>query len=311
MGIGATKKENLGCILHYEAGPTYSLYMGIIFDGEEQLGFAASIIEAAIMTTPALSPAEFITEFNKEEALLCARLSRLAYKDYAIVQTELPKCGHHLKAEMQIYDRGSDTNGFIASDDNSVYVAFRGTSSFTDLMTDVRVGRRKHMDGNSGPLAHRGFVTALNTVYNSVEAKIKPLLGKKALYVTGHSLGGALATLTAYRLSHRKLAKPIQYVYGCPPVGAESVMRDHFKKLNSSTITILDDKISTGFILLLKCYNVYKPETVKFLPEAGSDLFLHHSIKLYIEQLEKLLNKQLWQGEDTQQEHHCTNYIDN
>ena len=289
VGTGAKKKQNLDSIRESEDGPTYSLYMGVIFDGEEQLGFAASAIEAAIVTTPALPPASFITDFNREEALLCAKLSQLAYKEYAVVQKELPKHKQHLKAEMEIYDRGSDTNGFIASDDKSVYVAFRGTSSFTDLMTDIRIGSRKCMDDKSGPLGHRRFVSALNTVYDSVEAKIKLLLGKKALYVTGHSLGGALATLTTYRLSHRKLAKPIQYVYGCPPVGAKAVMCDYFKKLNSSTITILDDRISTGCILALGWYDLLKPETVKFLPEAGDDLILHHSIKMYIEQLEKLM----------------------
>ena len=64
-------------------------------------------------------------------------MSLLAYQPYSTVQAELQK-KFNLKAVMQIYDSHTDTNGFIASDDNSVVVAFRGTESFTNLLTDLR-----------------------------------------------------------------------------------------------------------------------------------------------------------------------------
>ena len=86
---------------------------------------AASTIEATISTTPAVTPPECSPDFKKDEALLYAQLSQLAYQPYSEVIQELPK--YNLVAEMEIYDQSTDTNGFIASDDTSVVVVFRGT----------------------------------------------------------------------------------------------------------------------------------------------------------------------------------------
>ena len=100
-----------------------------------------------------------------------------------------------------------------------------------------------------------------------------------------------MATLTTYRLVNKYgIRFPIkQYVYGCPPVGEKSAMRG-FKKLNSNTITILDDPISTGFTVKAgsKLFGLFKPETVKFLPEVGKDPITNHGIKQYIAKLKKL-----------------------
>ena len=105
--------------------------MGAIFDDSSsasayvQIGIAASTIAAVISVTPAVPPPKFIPDFDRNKALRHAKLSQLAYQPYSEVTQELPK--YNLVAEMRIYDQSSNTNGFIASDDNSVVVAFRGT----------------------------------------------------------------------------------------------------------------------------------------------------------------------------------------
>ena len=257
------------------------LYLGIIFDDTTQLGFASSAIEAAISATPALPPAIFEPAFDKTEALRYAKLSQLAYQPYSEVQKELSK--YNLTAEMQIYDASTDTNGFVACDDVSIVVAFRGTKSFANFLTDARF-IRKRIDSNGHLFAHKGFVTALEAVYASIEDKIRPYIGKKAFYITGHSLGGALATLTTYRISHKfSNALPIQYVYGCPPVG-DINLANYFEGMDSNTITIQNDPVSSGAMISGGAWvGLYKPVEVKFLPQAAS-----HGIADYIEQLEKL-----------------------
>ena len=96
--------------------------MGAIFDWNgssyAQIGMAASTIEAAVSATPALPPAIFEPDYDKDEALRYAKLSQLAYQPYSTVQQQLPN--YNLVAEMQIYDSKTDTNGFIASDEVSV-----------------------------------------------------------------------------------------------------------------------------------------------------------------------------------------------
>ena len=249
-----------------------------------QYGFAAYTIEAAVSATPALPPAIFEPDFDKNKALGYARLSQFAYQPYSEVQTELPN--YNLVAVMQIFDSSTDTNGFIASNDTTVVVAFRGTKSFTNFLTDAKF-IRKRIDSDGQSFAHRGFVTALEAVYASIENKIKPDIGEKELYITGHSLGGALATLTTYRISRKyDIAQPIQYVYGCPPVG-DINLANYFRGMDSNTITIQNDPISSGKLISAGAWaGLYKPFEVKFLPKTAG-----HGIADYIKQLEDLKEK--------------------
>ena len=283
VGTGQSGTTKLNYITETAEGPTNTLYLGVIFDDKTQLGFAASTVEATISATPALPPATFEPDFDKTEALRYAKLSELAYEPYSTVQAELHK--FNLKAVMQIHDSSTDTNGFIASDDVSVVVAFCGTNikSLSNILTDLRF-TRKHVDSDGASLAHGGFVDALNTVYASIENALQPYIGKKKLYITGHSLGGALATLASYRISlHYDRAQPIQYVYGCPPVGDNNLAK-YFMGMDTNTITIQNDPVSSGFLISLGPWGgLYKPYEVKFLPQAAG-----HGIADYIQQLKQL-----------------------
>ena len=130
-----------------------------------------------------------------------------------------------------------------------------------------------------------GFVKAIDAVYTSIEEKLEPhLSGQKQLFITGHSLGAALASLLSYRLSlDHPTSQPNVYVFGCPPVGDEKFSKS-FKGSHSNVITIEGDPVSTGEIVALgKDFGFYKPVEVKYLPGKGG-----HPIVGYIEQLEKL-----------------------
>ena len=214
--------------------------------------------------------------------LRCAKLSDLAYEEYHVVLEKLPEYG--LQAEMEIHNKDTDTEGFIASDSSSIVVAFRGTKSFEDVITDLRF--KAVPIGPGLPLAHDGFVKAIDAVYTSIEEKLKPhLSGKKQLFITGHSLGAALASLLSYRLSlDHPTCQPNVYVFGCPPTGDETFAKS-FKGSLSNVITIDGDPVSTGDLISLgKDFDLHKPVEVKYLPGKGG-----HPIVGYIEQLEKLV----------------------
>lgn len=279
------KTTNLNYIKEYAEGPLDTLYLGVIFDDKVQLGLAAATIEAAISATPAIPPPPFKPDFDKNQALRYAKLSQLAYQPYSEVQKQLPT--FKLVAQLQIFDKGTDTHGFIASDDESVVVAMRGTKSITNLITDIKFVR-KRIDSNGQAFASRGFVNALETVYDAIKSKLEPDIGKKEIFVTGHSLGGALATLISYRISRqRDDAQPVQYVYGCPPTG-DITLSTYFKGMDSNTITIQNDPISSGKLVSLGAWaGLYKPVDVKFLPKAAG-----HGIADYIKQLEELRESQ-------------------
>ena len=267
-------------------------YLGVIFDyngeGYLQLGYADTTIEAVISQASELPPVDFKVNFDKEEALKFANLSNLAYEDYLVVQQQLPTYG--LKAAMEI-NKGSlfmNTVGFIASNDTSVVVAFRGTASFRNFLTDL-LFKKSAISSDSPVEAASGFISALDLVYQKVIDFLKAHLGGKKLYLTGHSLGAALASILGYRLAHVETSvcysTPIQYVYGCPPVG-DHHFANSFNADFSSTITFKDDPVSSGILIkFLKCKGFFKPNDVKYLPESGS-----HHITTYIDQLKKLLS---------------------
>ena len=107
---------------------------------------------------------------------------------------------------------------------DATILAFRGTESdvrddwstdFTHELIDLQ-GAGTETDGH----VHKGFTNALDLVWTDVLAQVKR--SKGPIFVTGHSLGGALATLATLRLmllDDPKIRVAALYTYGSPRVG--------------------------------------------------------------------------------------------
>jgi triacylglycerol lipase len=68
---------------------------------------------------------------------------------------------------------------------------------------------------------HKGFYNALGTLYQGVRSEVRSRrTNNQKVFLTGHSLGGALATLCAYRFQ-KVGGVPVSgvYVFGSPRVG--------------------------------------------------------------------------------------------
>jgi hypothetical protein len=88
-------------------------------------------------------------------------------------------------------------------------LVFRGTDELIDWLTNLNV----HLARWAGPgLVHEGFRDAFDTIWPEIERLLAEDTGP--VFYTGHSLGGALATLAAARVAPRAL-----YTYGSPLVG--------------------------------------------------------------------------------------------
>ena len=234
------------------------------------------------------------------EAIKLANVSYDAY--YSCKELESRGLSGSFRLRHCINNSATNTQGYIATDDHSVVIAFRGTQETRDFFTDLNTksvyfsnGRRCR--NNSWRCVHEGFYKAFESTYskcvNAVKSYASP---NKKIYITGHSLGGAIATLFTYRLSYELSAYKTQmhmFIFGAPPVG-NSIFINKFNSRrigSSNVITIIGDAVSyehcaigSALRFLSTWFEVYhKPDTVYYLPKNGG-----HKIISYVEQLDHL-----------------------
>lgn len=130
-----------------------------------------------------------------------------------------------LEAELDIIDmkliESFDTEGtqaILVSFNDHIVLAFRGTEakSIKDIKTDAKA---KPVPCVTKGKVHFGFKKAYEQVENDIQEKLdEDKFKEKPLFITGHSLGGALATIAAKRLTH-KGGLAACYTFGSPRVG--------------------------------------------------------------------------------------------
>jgi len=123
-----------------------------------------------------------------------AKAAKLAYADEDEVITQVRRWGFLEDPIVLDWDL---TQGFIAHHRDYVLVSFRGTNSFFDWLRNFKFVQKKETWGR----VHSGFKQAANAVWTIVQSKLEEWAGgKKGVWLTGHSLGAAIATITAARL---------------------------------------------------------------------------------------------------------------
>lgn len=114
-----------------------------------------------------------------------------------------------------------DTQAMLVSNEHACVLAFRGTepTDIGDWMTDMDI----RMVEDTMGMVHKGFNDALDHVWPEVlEALQTPVTAGQKLYVTGHSLGAALATLATSRLP----SMWEMYNFGSPRVGNDEFVKN-------------------------------------------------------------------------------------
>lgn len=151
-----------------------------------------------------------------ENAMVLADFSHLAYLNPDFIEQQLTQWGYHSFAWIEDVD--SDTQSFIAAKGDHLVVCFRGTGSGKDWVVDANLFKTDSFDGKGR--VHRGFKSALDSVWDRITATLGTFDEEKKVFFTGHSLGAALAQLAAYRQATSGV-NPVAgvYVYGSPRIG--------------------------------------------------------------------------------------------
>ena len=120
-------------------------------------------------------------------------------------------------------DSSHDTQGYVGytSSQSTIYVVFRGSESIKNWISNIDVITTSYplCDGCH---VHKGFYNAQQGAIGDVISQVKALKEQFPSYsvmVTGHSLGAALATLTAADLQNSGIGPIRMYNFGSPRVG--------------------------------------------------------------------------------------------
>ncbi|EFQ36359.1 lipase [Colletotrichum graminicola M1.001] len=177
----------------------------------------------------------------------------------------------HIVTALDITE-GQD-GGYIALDNTAktIVVAFHGSSNVGDWITNLDVGL---VDSPlcSGCKVHKGFQDSWSDIQQTVMAIVPGLRSVHADYnivTTGHSLGAALATLSAAQL-RQSMGIPIDtYLYGSPRIGNEDFV-EFFNGLPGQTfrVTHWDDPVPR---LPGHQFGYYHVDTEYWLSVGGAD----------------------------------------
>jgi triacylglycerol lipase len=171
----------------------------------------ARVVEIEQVQLP-FSPDDF--SFTRENALYLAHASDIAYHR-APAAAALDRLGLNAIA---FRNRITRTRGFLGVCDTHAVLSFRGSDPLTlpNWITDVVAGLVQRADYQGR--VHQGFSSVLRRTWGKVEDILNEV-GEKPLFLTGHSMGGALAMLTGCRLAKMGRMPAAIYTFGSPRVG--------------------------------------------------------------------------------------------
>ena len=168
-----------------------------------------------------------------ERAEVAANLSAIAYMN-ATKGQKASKAMGFTKARLIAKD-GAEV--LVAYSPTTLWFAFRGTepSKLNDVLADLKVLKRK---AEAGGRVHSGFQDEVDELWDDLKLELikndqrqKP----RDVYVTGHSLGGGMATIAASRCE----AKAV-YTFGSPRVGNAKFVNTldcpHYRFVNNNDI---------------------------------------------------------------------------
>ncbi|MDX1377823.1 MAG: lipase family protein [Anaerolineales bacterium] len=204
-----------------------------------------------------LSPPIKRAAYSDRTAWVMSSMAQLVYEKFeeggkarALLQAKLK--GGNFKLIAEFHDPDTDTQAFLVSNGEYAVLAFRGTevAKFADIKTDIRASTVSLIEGR----VHKGFLGA----YKSIEKQILRALKKvkdQPIYITGHSLGAALATVATQHLERDQALRDqiaACYTFGSPRVGNREFDRNFksaiYRIVNTTDIVSVVPLLAMGYI---------------------------------------------------------------
>lgn len=120
-------------------------------------------------------------------------------------------------------DVGKIPIAFIATKDDIIYLVFRGTATPTEDVLDSEISQVAYSFVSNGGMTEFGFTGLYGQIHDGIIADILDLINSgdySLIYVTGHSLGAALAVMVVPELADQSATlTTVLYTFAGPAVG--------------------------------------------------------------------------------------------
>jgi triacylglycerol lipase len=150
-----------------------------------------------------------------------------------------------------------NTQVYVAQSDQAIVVAFRGSEAPTTLdgLKDWLLTNANNYlilpEGQSGTefaaagvgaRFHRGFLEALAMIWGTLFAAVDQAQKTKErpLWITGHSLGGALALLAAWRFNRNFITVNEIVTFGAPMIGNDTAAKAFEQQFSGKIFRYVD-----------------------------------------------------------------------
>ena len=218
-----------------------------------------------------LTAANFSAEASELDAaeirMICAVCSLGAYSDDEsyFLRSMLTARGWQIEKISRRTNRAY-AKAYLVSKGDVKILAVAGTETIKDVEVDFRVGRVRLEDNivlaakEKNPaeklFVHRGFRDYADEVLSDgLAERLRASLEanpNETLYLTGHSLGGAVATIAAIRLSDSGVPKSRVKVisFGAPAVGSQALAGAYGDKIDLTRVEMSGDVIKKSLLAL-------------------------------------------------------------
>ena len=175
---------------------------------------------------------------DEKLAWICARLSQEVYKDFDSIQfASLP----NVTATTFESEDGGATDTQVAilhkAEAKELYIVFRGSDRDIDWINNLQMRQKIYPYGDESSTNirfHRGFMAAYFSVRDRLLTEIRQYPNCSITF-TGHSLGGAVATIAALDVQYnitQHTEQPIElFTFGAPRVGNQALIESFIRRV--------------------------------------------------------------------------------